>query len=603
MVLACADLYRKHPVCREKRAGTFQDIDWPEFEASLHSYARGLMQLGVKPQERVAIMAPNGPNWVYADLAIQACGAVSVPVYHTEGLQNILYILEDSESRHLFIWSPVVAEDLLLHQDDIPHLEKIILLKGRLDHPKVINLEKFLSAKGDDFDAQVNTTLSGLDADELASIVYTSGTTGPPKGVMLTHRNFISNVTACSKLFDIGPTDTCLSFLPLSHVFERMAGYYMMLNRGATIAYAESIDSVPANMLEVRPTVMISVPRLYEKMFSRVMERVVASRWLKRKLFLSALSLCKKRLALEQEKQPVSWGLCKITDLARRAIFSKLREPLGGQLRFFVSGGAPLTRQVAEFFLAAGIDIYEGYGLTETSPVIAANHAGAIRLGTVGRPLPGTEVKLGKGDEILASGPGIFLGYWRKPEQTREVLTDGWFHTGDIGELDNDGFLSITDRKKDLIVTAGGENVAPQVIEKVLKADKFIANIMVYGDRRPFLSALLVPNFDYLARYAKMKKIDFLTNCDLVNHPRVLNLVRKRIETLQAELPHYQQIRRFTLLSRDFSAEDGEVTPTLKLRRKVVAQKFRQVIEGMYLATDHGIHDAGFCIIDPPTEE
>jgi long-chain acyl-CoA synthetase len=333
-------------------------------------------------------------------------------------------------------------------------------------------------------------------------------------------------------------------------------------------------------------------------MYVRVMDRVVSSPWPKRKLFLGALALCRRQVAAQQAGRTPSPWLRLLAGAARKLLTAKLQEPLGGRLRYFVSGGAPLARDVAEFFLAAGIPIYEGYGLTETSPVIAANTARALRLGTVGRPIPGTRVRLAEDGEILAAGPGIFRGYWNRPEETVAALAGGWFHTGDVGSLDQDGFLTITDRKKDLIVTAGGENVAPQSLETRLKTDKFIANALICGDEKPFLTALLVPNFDNLIRYARLKKINFLTVCDLVNHPRVLELLRRRVEHLQTELPGFQQIRRFTLLSRDFSAEGGEITPTLKIRRRVIADKFRTLIDGMYLPSGHGIHDAGFCIVD-----
>jgi len=377
-----------------------------------------------------------------------------------------------------------------------------------------------------------------------------------------------------------------------------MAGYYLMLHQGVTIAYAENIDSVPVNLTEIQPTVVISVPRLYEKMFARIMDKVVSGSWLTRKIFFTSLALCERRLERELSSQPVPALLKAVTDMLRDKVFQRLRTPLGGRLRFFVSGGAPLARNVAEFFLAAGIPIYEGYGLTETSPVVAVNTPGKLRLGTVGKPLPRTKVKLAADGEILVSGPGVFQGYWKSPEQSREALQDGWFHTGDIGELDDQGFLAITDRKKDLIVTAGGENVAPQALEKLFKTDKFIANALVYGDRRPFLTALLIPNFDNLSRYARMKKIDFLTHCDLVNHPAILELMRRRIEKMQHGQPSFMHIKRFTLLSRDFLAEGGELTQTLKIKRKVVAKKFNPVIESMYMPQDHDIHDHGFCIID-----
>lgn len=596
MVLSAREYYHNRPVCREKRDGTYRDIFWQDFEQTLHDYAGALLDLGVNAGDRIAIMAPNGPHWVWADLAIQCCGGVSVPIYHTEGLPNTLYILKDSGSRFLFAWSPLVVADLLEHLDEIPELEKVFLLRGEYAHAKVCPLEKFLAAAANANDLVADRLAAGSETD-LASIVYTSGTTGPPKGVRLTHGNFLSNVRACSTLFDLGPQDTCLSFLPLSHVFERMAGYYLMLHQGVTIAYAESIDKVPVNMPEACPTIIISVPRLYEKMYARIMEKVTSGSWVKRKLFFGGLALCIRRAQLERDQGAPGW-LKAATDLIRRVIFNRLRTPLGGRLRFFVSGGAPLSRKVAEFFLAAGIPIYEGYGLTETSPVIAVNTPTALRLGTVGRALPNTRVKIAADGEILAAGPGIFQGYWNRPEQTAEALEDGWFHTGDVGEIDPDGFLAITDRKKDLIVTAGGENIAPQIIEQLLKSDKFIANTLVYGDRRAFLTALIVPNFDNLGRYARLKGISFLTHCDLVNHPQVLSLLRRRIEALQQESPGFMQIRRFTLLSRDFLAENGELTQTLKIRRRVVAKKFHHVIEGMYMHKDHGIHDHGFCIRD-----
>ena len=598
MVLARAACYANHPVFREKVDGRYLDIGWDEFTAQLRARARGLLALSVQPGERVAIMAPNSPQWAWADLATLSCGAVSVPVYHTDGLANIVYLLNDSGSRLLFLWSPVVAKELLGQLDKIPALEAIILLNGQFDDPRVIPLAHMLRPPDPGLDRLLDERLTSGQADDLASIVYTSGTTGTAKGARLTHRNFLSNVRACHTLFDISPRDTCLSFLPLSHVFERMAGYYMMLRQGATIAYAEGIDSVPLNLKEVRPTILISVPRLYEKMYARIMDRVVSSPWLKRKLFLATLDVSRRRIATGQAGRPVPPWLRIAGGVAAKLLHAKLQEPLGGRLRYFVSGGAPLARDVAEFFLAAGIPIYEGYGLTETSPVIAANTSRALRLGTVGRPIPGTRVRIADDGEILAAGAGIFRGYHNRPEETAAVLVDGWFHTGDVGMLDHDGFLAITDRKKDLIVTAGGENVAPQPLENRLKTDKFIANALVCGDRKPFLTALLVPNIDNLIRYAHLKKIDFLTVCDLVNHPRILELLRRRVEQLQAGLPGYQQIRRFTLLSRDFSAESGEVTPTLKVRRKVVATKFRALIDGMYLAGDHGVHDAGFCIVD-----
>ncbi len=477
------------------------------------------------------------------------------------------------------------------------------MLESEQTAPPFTPLEQFLDKAGGIEPARFEKLLDEGDASETATLVYTSGTTGPPKGAILTHDNFLSNIRACLDLYDISDRDTCLSFLPLSHVFERMAGYYLMMIRGAIIAYAENFDSVPANLVEVQPTITISVPRLYEKMYARVMERVLDGPWLKKQLFFSGLKVCKAYVRKELAGEEPGTLLTNLSGIYRKVVFSKLRNPLGGRLRFFVSGGAPLAPDIAEFFLAAGIPIYEGYGLTETSPVIAANKPGEHRLGTVGKPIPGCEVRIAEDGEILARGPNVFQGYWNKQDATKEVFTDdGWLKTGDIGELDADGFLKITDRKKDLIVTAGGENVAPQNLENLFKTDKFLSNSMVYGDRKPYLTALLVPNFDNLESYAREKNFEYLNHCDLVTHPRVLDLIRRRVDRLQADLPSHHHIKRFTLLSRDFSKEEDEVTPTMKVKRKVVQEHFHQILEGMYKAKDHGSHDQGFCVVEPTSE-
>jgi long-chain acyl-CoA synthetase len=601
MVLRQADRYGDKPALREKIDGTYTDISWHEMAEQVAAFARSLLAFGIDQGDRVAIMAPNRPEWVYADLATLSCTAISVPVYHTEGIDTLMHIVNDSGSRILFVASQLLAREVIDQWDEMKGLEKVVLLDGHLDHPDILSLDEFRKNGNTIPDGRFRQRLDAGSRDDLATLVYTSGTTGVPKGAMLTHGNILSNIEACSQLYDIKDTDTCLSFLPLSHIFERMAGYYFMLSKGVTIAYAENIDSVPLNLTEVQPQIVISVPRLYEKMFARVMERVLAGPWIRKQIFFTALIIGRAHVARRVNNQPDPLPLKIGLAIASKLVFAKLHERLGGNLRFFISGGAPLVQNVAEFFLAAGIPIFEGYGLTETSPVLAANRDGAIRLGSVGKPVSGTEIKIADDGEIIARGPGIFKGYWQKDEKTAEVLIDGWFHTGDIGEIDTDGFLKITDRKKDLIVTAGGKNIAPQFLENLFKTDKYLANAMVYGDRKPYLTALLVPNFDNIEKYARYKKIDFLNHCDLVNHPRVLDLIRRRIDRLQGELPTYNRIKRFTLINRDFTAEEGEVTPTLKVRRKEVSANFNQVLEGMYLAEGHGIHDAGFCVIEKDT--
>lgn len=601
MVVDQAQRLGPRTALRRKTAGAYRDISWATIEEQIRAFGAGLLALGLQPGERVAIMAPNSPEWLYADLATLGCGGVSAPVYHTEGLDAIHHIINDSGSRFVFVQSPLQATEIAAARDKTPGLEQIILLEGTPDGPGILACEAFLAAGKSVAAGEFDQRLAGGKPDDLASLVYTSGTTGPPKGVMLSHQNFLSNVAAAAPLFPIGEQDTCLSFLPLSHVFERMAGYYLMLHQGATIAYAESIESVPHNLGEVQPTLVISVPRLYEKMYARVMERAINGPWLRKQIFFWALGVGRKQAQRLLAAQPAGAGLKLALAIARILVFSKLQAHMGGRLGFFVSGGAPLGREIAEFFLAAGIPIYEGYGLTETSPVIAANCPGAIRLGTVGRPIPGTEVRIAADGEILVRGPGVFRGYWNNPVASAEAFVDGWFKTGDIGVVDSDGFLAITDRKKDLIVTAGGKNIAPQNLENLFKTDKYLANAMVYGDRKPYLTALLVPNLENLEKYARYKKINFIDHCDLVGHPQILDLIRRRIDALQQEMPSYQKIKRFTLLSADFGKE--LVTPTLKIKRKLVNQHYHSLLEGMYLAQDLGVHDSGFCVVDPQTEK
>lgn len=585
------------PALRYKVQGHYLDIPWKLMTGEIRRYASALLALNLKPGDRVAIMGPNCPRWVYADLGTMAAGGVTVPVYQTEGLDNLLPILRDSGSRILILSSLLIARELAERLDELPDLEQVVLLEGRLDHPRFVEIPLFLAGARESHGKKLEKTLARGRGSDIATLVYTSGTTGPPKGVILTHDNILSAIRGATTALEIYPGDVCLSFLPLSHVFERVDGYYLMLLRRAIIAYAESIDTVPLNLTEARPTVVIGVPRLFEKMFARIMEQVLSGSWLKKQIFFGALKVGRAFVARQQADEEPGLLLKGALLLARKAVFARLRERLGGRLRFFVSGGAPLMRNVVEFFLAAGIPIYEGYGLTETTAGITVNTPDRLRLGSVGTAFPGTSIRIAEDGEILLRGPTIFQGYWNSPEQTAVVLQDGWLLTGDIGRLDDDGFLAITDRKKDLIVTAGGKNIAPQNLENRFKGDPLLSNALVYGDGKPYLVALLVPNFENLEKFSHRHKIDFLNHCDLVTHPQVLERVRERVDALQKDLPSYSQVKRFVLISRDFSSEGNEVTPTLKLRRQIIAGNFHRVLEGMYLAQDHGIHDSGFCIV------
>jgi long-chain acyl-CoA synthetase len=602
-ILGLSDKDPNRPALRYKAQGHYLDIPWKLMTGEIRRYAAALLALDLKPGDRVAIMAPNSPRWVYVDLGTMAAGGVTVPIYQTEGLETLLHILRDSGSRILFLSSLLTARELAEHLDELPELEQVVLFEGRLDHPRFLEVAAFLARAQESHGKKLEKVLARGQGSDIATLVYTSGTTGPPKGVILTHDNILAAIRGAKKGLEIFPGDVCLSFLPLSHVFERVDGYYLMLLQRAVIAYAESIDTVPLNLTEARPTVVIGVPRLFEKMFARIMEQVLSGSWLKKQVFFSALKIGRAFVAEQQTDKGSGPLLRAAIVLARKTVFARLREHLGGRLRFFVSGGAPLMRNVAEFFLAAGIPIYEGYGLTETAAGIAVNTPENVRLGTVGTALPGTRIRIAEDHEILLQGPAIFQGYWNSPEQTAEVFQDDWLKTGDIGQLDADGFLTITDRKKDLIVTAGGKNIAPQNLENRFKSDPLLSNALVYGDAKPYLVALLVPNFENLEKFARKNKIDFLNHCDLVTHPRILERVRQHVDERQKDLPSFNRVKRFVLISRDFSSEGDEVTPTLKLKRQVIARNFHRILEGIYLAQDHGVHDSGFCIVDENVEE
>ena len=421
--------------------------------------------------------------------------------------------------------------------------------------------------------------------EDVATIIYTSGTTGEPKGAMLTHSNFVSNVVSCCSVIPITADATAMSFLPLSHVFERMLDY-AYLYRHSTIAYAESIDKLKDNLLEVNPHCFGAVPRVYEKVHARILEKAERGGAFKKKIFAWALRVGRERLACEERGEAPPPSLARRARIADRLVFSKIRHALGSRFRFAVSGGAPLSRDLAEFFLGAGVTIYEGYGLTETSPVVTVNGPRAWRLGTVGRPIPGVEVSIAPDGEILSRGPHIMKGYFQKPGATAEVIdAEGWFHTGDIGTLDADGFLAITDRKKDLIVLAGGKKAAPQPIENELKKSPFVGLPIVIGDRQKFLAVLIVPNFDRLKEWAAAsnRKVDW-TQVDA--DAEIRRLFQRELDTYNADRPHHEQIRAFAVLPQDLTIEDGSITPTLKVRRRILENRYQGLIEGMYQAAE-----------------
>ncbi len=576
------------PVLLQKIEGKYVGITYSELRRRAELFAFGLASLGLKRGERVSITSENRPEWVVADQAVSALGGVTVPLYPTMTAKQNEYIFNDAGVRIAIVSNQFQLNKVLRVRENVPTLEKIILMvekPGPLE-PDVIlfasvmeNGEKFAHDNPD----YVNASRAMVRPHDLLTLIYTSGTTGNPKGVMLTHDNLASNIVASAQVIDFGPKDLLLSFLPLSHSFERMAGYYTAMACGATVAYAESVETVAANMLEVRPTVVTTVPRLFERIYSRVMKQVDSGPMVKQKIFHWAVKVGKAYAGRKRKGKTVSPLLAVQHTIADRLVFTHLREKTGGRMRFFVSGGAALAREFGEFFEAAGIKIIEGYGLTESAPVIAVNRLHHYKWGSVGAAIPGVEVRIAEDGEILARGPNIMKGYWNNPEATNEVVDkEGWLHTGDIGHLDVEGFLCITDRKKHLFVSSGGKNIAPQPIENLFLSSKYIEQFMLIGDRRMYLTALIVPDFDALKEYADSHNIPYNDNIELTRHPAVNDLIESNIAQIQRDLANFERVRKFTLLDRQFTIEDGELTPTQKVRRKAIEERYKTIIESMY---------------------
>ena len=570
-----------------KVGGQWRPISASDFGFTVRALSLGLNSLGIQPGDRVAILSENRPEWAMADYAILCAGAWSVPVYPTLPANQIAPLLNDCEARAIFVSTPEQLAKVSTIHKQCPSLEYVICLEA-----PAAAVEGYMS-----FGAAVDKGRATLEMspalfdqraqrvkpDDVATIIYTSGTTGEPKGAMLTHGNFVQNVEGSLKNIPITGDAVALSFLPLSHVFERMLDY-AYLYRSASIAYAESIEKLKDNFLEVNPHCFGAVPRVYEKVQARILDKVATAPAIRRKLFHWAVGVGRENLERQERGEAPSSSL-KLK-LADKLVLHKIRALLGNRFRFAVSGGAPLARDLAQFFLGAGVTIYEGYGLTETSPVIAVNGPNAWKLGTVGRPLENVEVRIADDGEILTRGPHVMKGYFRKPDATAEAIDkEGWFHTGDIGHLDEGGFLAITDRKKDLIVLASGKKAAPQPIENDLKKSPYIDMPIVLGDRHKFLAALIVPKFDRLKELAKEKQFEFSPESIDAN-PRIRALFQGEIDTYNEGRPHHEQIRAFALLPADLTVEDGSITPTLKVKRRILEKRYEDLIQAMYQAAE-----------------
>ena len=566
-----------------RAADGWQSIPSEEFLRRVAGLSTAFVELGVKPGDRVGLFAANRPEWHTADFAITGAGGVTVPIYFNESPDRIIYILKHCGAKVVFAAGAAQMQKLQALRAQLPELEQVVIADCGPDLPgDCLRYETLISAATGADVASYRLRASQVLPGQLASIIYTSGTTGEPKGVMLTHTNFCSNVTdSCANVKFDSKDDVAVSFLPLAHVYGRMLDYVHLFH-GITIAYVEAVEHVAQALLEIRPTLLAAVPRVFEKIYTRVIEQGSKQTGYKRKIFDWAMEVASRSALWRSGEKNTSSQVKLAWGLADKLVYSKIREGTGGKLRLVFSGGAPLAKELAEFFWAIGVPIYQGYGLTETSPVLTSNYPNN-RMGSSGIPIPNVELRIAEDGEILAKGPCIMQGYYKSAEATREVLsTDGWFSTGDIGYLDKDNYLFITDRKKDLIKTAAGKFVAPQPIENALKTSRLILNAVVVGDKRKFISALIVPNPTTVAAKAAEQGIKFSSNAELVTHPFVRQLIESEVKRLTANLAQYETIKRFALLPEDFTFDNGGLTFTLKLRRRVVEQQFSDVIDRLY---------------------
>jgi long-chain acyl-CoA synthetase len=567
---------RKHPrVMLQRRAEVWAPISSEDFYQSVVSVAGALQKWGIRRGDRIAILSENRPEWMMADFASLLLGAVTVPIYATLTAEQTAYILRDSGARVIFVSTEAAMQKVLLARDQTP-LEKVVVMDA-VPAANVVQMPGLMDGRpAPARDPELEEAARSIAPDDLATIIYTSGTTGTPKGVMLTHGNMASNLACSLSEFPCREDDLSISFLPLSHVTARHVDF-AMLYRGVTLAHLAVVTQLPRTLLELKPTFFVAVPRVYEKIHFQTEQKVDGMA--KRALYDWALSVGRDHraeiLAGQRPASP-SWKL------AERLVFSKVRAGMGGRIDIFISGGAPLGRELAEWYADVGIRIHEGYGLTETSPVIAVNTPQAHKIGTVGKPLPNLEVRIAEDGEILVRGPSVFKQYWNRPKETQEAFTDGWFKTGDIGHLDGDGFLAITDRKKDLIKTSGGKFIAPQPIENSLKHNALIAEAVVLGEKRKFPSVLISPNFPLLEDWARGQELAFASRQELVAHPQVRALYEGLVEELNFNLARFEKLKRILLVADEFSAENGTLTASMKLRRHAIEERYRRQIEEMY---------------------
>ena len=571
-----------------KKNAIWNSLTGDDIKSIVEKIAFALHSHGVEPQDKVSILSTTNYRWPLCDYGIISLGAVSTTVYPTLLPEQIKYIIIDSDSKLVFVEDSIQLEKIKSIIEYCPKLKTIVVMDNSLEKEEkgILNLNSFMIVdqeyiKNNNLDFE--KMIKAAKPDDLLTLIYTSGTTGLPKGVMLSHNNLVSNILAVQEVSTIEKDDSFLSFLPLSHVLERMAGHFSPFSIGCKIYYAESMETVAANMAEVSPSIIICVPRFFEKMHNALMIKVNSSSRIRKNLFKWGLRVGKDYTNIIHAGYKPKFMLQLKKNIATKLIYKKIQLKLGGKVKFFISGGAPLSRNVAEFFAALDIMILEGYGLTETSPVLTASRPDKIRFGSPGVPLPNVKIKIAKDGEILAKGPNIMQGYYKDPEATKKVFNDeGWFFTGDIGEIDQDGFLKITDRKKSIIVTSAGKNIAPAPLEIALVSSNFIEQALVVGDKRNFITALIVPEFENIKKYLNDKGKDLASNEAIVEHIDVISLLDKELESTMEGFSRTERVKKISLISRQFSIEKGEMTPKMSLVRKVIECNFEDKINQLY---------------------
>ena len=569
-----------------KRSGEWHAISSRELVVRSGNIALGLYSLGLRKSDKIAMLSSNSPEWTMFDAGCQMAGIVDIPIYTTLAKSSVEYILNDAQPRVFFLENKEMFERV---RDVVDHCESldwfVLFDRSGVIHEKAITLSE-LERRGTELRLERPSLLDQLrsasDPGDVATLIYTSGTTGEPKGVMLTHDNILSNVIDAGEKYSFSEADVPLSVLPLSHVFERSAMYLYIYN-GMSVHYAESVEKVPDDLREVRPTIFVGVPRIFEKVYAKAKLQAAQAGGLKEKVFEWAIDIAKDVASRREVRRDISFSLALKHKLADRLVYSKLRRFFGGRLRFCITGGAALADDIFLIFTGAGISIMQGYGLTETSPVITSNNPSGVKLGTVGRPIHNVKVRIALDGEIEAFGPGVMLGYYKKEQATREAFTDdGWFRTGDIGEIDEEGYLKITDRKKELFKTSGGKYIAPSPIEQLLRSSRFVSQAVLIGNERRFASALIVPNFEMLDSYARHKGFEPMPPAEYSRDPRILDLFARQIESATKGLGKFETVKKFRLLDKEMTVEGGELTPTMKLRRRIVDEKYKELIEEMY---------------------